>query len=1509
MDPDPKRNIRPRAGRPSAVRLAIQAIEFAARVGGFLYARRTMAAMFEGCFLAKWLSMEAAMVPFVAGVGASAGGLESLERFFRAMSPRTGVAFVIVQHLSPDHKSLMEELFTRFTSIPVREARHGERVEPDHIYLLPPGKEIEISGACLQVTDRPVDRSLSFPIDRFLTSLAAECTSRAVAVILSGSGSDGSRGIRRVQAAGGLVLVEDPEAAAFDGMPRAAIEAGVADAVMSAEGLARALIEHATTGELPHGEASQVVEEVISLLRHKLRVDFDEYKRSTVYRRMLRRARLADLPNLGDYARLLERDPDELSALRHDLLIGVTTFFRDGPRFEALLEPMEALASSPVEPERELRAWVAGCATGEEAYSIAMVLDEAIRKAGSRRTFKVFATDIHDGALEAAGAGIFARDRLKGITPERLETYFRERPNGDYQVIAEIRQKIVFAKHNLLTDTPFTNLDLVTCRNLLIYLRPQAQRRALASLCYGLRIGGLLFLGSSETPGELLSNFDTVNESGKLYRKRVHTRAMHRPEIPTRVALRALHEPERQRPESRLLPTYDALLERFMPRGFLLSEQRGLLDSYNGAESLLRVPPRRASSDFLDLVPQEVRMPMMGAIARAMRDPGPATYSVVEWPTADGALKFALTVERLAIKNAERSYLVTLAELDPTADGAEQSAQGGAAPPERLVSLEEELTLTRRNLQATVEELEASNEELQATNEEMVASNEELQSVNEELHSVNEELHTVNAEHQRKIAELSEVNRDIGHLLESIDVATVYLDADLRIRKYTPLAGSIFSLEAHDIGRYLASFNHPLVYPTFAQDVRHVRDGEGRVEREVQSRDGKWYLVRLLPYRVSEAIDGVVITLTDATALAAAKARTRQLSAIVDSSADAIISHDPSGIVTSWNPGAERLYGFRADEMIGRSILEVVPESERAAARATTAEAARGASVINLPAVRLSKDGELLDISKTVSPIRDVAGEIVGIATIDRDVRAQKELERRLRESERKYADLYNQAPDMYMSIDARSGRIVEHNETFRRMTGYAAEEVDAMHALDLFVPEAQDEARRCLAAIRGGSPIHDLLLRIRRKDGGTLDVTLSSSVVRDAEGNVVRTRSILRDVTERRLAEEKLAEAAAMREQFLAMVSHELRSPLHAMNAALQIIDSPLADEARRRRSEAVVRRQTRQMVRLVDDLLDVARITHGKLVLERGAVDLADVVRAAVEAAAPAYSEKGVKLLTEGLEQVLPAFGDEGRLQQVFTNLLQNALRYTEAGKRVWVDAIRTDDKAQLSIVDEGRGIEPESLETIFEMFAQSRQGLARTEGGLGLGLTIAQRIVAAHGGEVAATSRGLGHGAKFTVVLPLDARARPATGPGQPIPDKLRIVIVEDQNDAREALEMLLDIEGHEVFAASNAEEGLELILERQPQIALLDIGLPEMNGYDLAAEVRRKVGPAIKLIAMSGYGQPEDIRRSKEAGFDRHLIKPVDPSRLANALRDIRSEESMLMMQPPPRAGAEEMEIDG
>lgn len=1416
---------------------------------------------------------------FVIGIGASAGGLDSLERFFRNLPPDAGVTFVIVQHLSPDHKSLMHELLGRFTRIPVSEARGGEELKAGHIYLLPPGKELEVRPDRLEVFERTADRALSFPIDRMFTSLAESFGARAVAVVLSGSGSDGSRGARRIDAHGGLVMVEDPSLAAFDGMPRAAIDSGSAAAVMSAESLAHALIEHVQTGVVPQGDEMGQLEEVIEILKRKTGAEFEDYKRATIYRRAMRRAQLADQPSLRAYLDLLQSDAREVENLRHDLLVGVTSFFRNPEAFELMSQEIAKAVRSPIEPTRELRAWCAGCATGEEAYSIAMLFDEAIRAAGVDRTFKVFATDVNPRALDIAGAGIYEAARMGAVSEQRRSQYFLQRADGQFVVQGDLRHRIVFAKHDLLKDTPFTNLDLVTCRNMLIYLKLAAQRRSLASLSYGLRVGGLLFLGSSETPGDVGSAFDTVNETAKLYRKRVHTRGMHRPEIPTRVArLGGFTEPAR--PETRLLPIYDSLLERFMPPSFLLSEQRTLLDSYGDIARMLQIPHRRPTGDFFEMLPPGARTPLSALFSRAQREREPCSANVVLSPDGDNPERYVATAQRLDVRNSEPIYLLSLSreQTSPAGPAAERLEQS-----DHTADLEQELSHTRMTLQATVEELEASNEELQATNEELVASNEELQSVNEELHSVNEELHTVNSEHQHKIAQLSELNRDISHLLESTDVATVYLDRQLRIRKFTPRAAGIFGLVEHDIGRYLASFNHQLHYPTLMDDVSSVSAGGARVETEVRGRDDRWYFVRLLPYKVGSTIEGVVVTSTDATVLAAAKERARQLSSIVESSADAIIGMDLQGNILSWNAAAMRIYGYHAEEVLGQSIMMLVPPANQSEMRRIIAQIGNGEDHINIATTRVAKSGATLEIAKTMSPVRDAQGVLIGLATIDRDIREQKDLERRLRESERRYQDLYDNAPDMYLSVDTRSGRVVEFNGTFLKNTGYSEEALQGLHLLDLFPQPAQDAARGALGSLREGQSVNDLLLTIRCADTRELEVTLSATPVYAPDGAVIGGRTTLRDVSARRQAEMKLAQLAEMREQFLAMVSHELRGPLHAISAAFQILDDPETEEEARRRSQGVLRRQTRQMIRMVDDLLDVSRITHGKLHLERAPLDLSAVARSALDAVAPAFRDKGVRLLNEGFDARLPMFGDAGRLEQVLSNLLGNALRHTPEGASVHVSCAVDGPQCRLVVRDEGRGISGEDTKTIFDMFTQARQGLARTEGGLGLGLTIAQRIVTAHGGTLSVESAGLGKGAAFTIELALDPRAI-VKHPTEPTADgTLTIVVVEDQQDARELMIEILTRDGHLAWAAPDGETGLSLILEKRPDVALLDIGLPGKNGFQLAAEVRRDLGSSITLVALSGYGQPEDVRQAEAAGFDDHLTKPLDHRKLRSLLR--------------------------
>src|SRR3954469_22819330 len=567
----------------------------------------------------------------VVGIGASAGGLEAIERFFDNLPRETGLAFVIVQHLSPDFKSMMDELLARHTELPIHLVENGMLVEAEHVYLIPPKNEMIISGGRLLLSeqDRHVERTL--PIDIFFRSLAQDCGSRAVAIVLSGGGSDGSRGIRDVHEAGGLVIVQDVESAQFDGMPRTAADSGLAHWVLSPSDMPRVLMEHAAgrsqaanggpASETPAGNATVI--EVYRMLQEEYGIDFTHYKPSTVTRRIERRLALARSADIDEYIRRLKSDRGELDVLYRDLLIEVTCFFRDQQAFQVLETQVlpELLARQP--REVPLRLWVSGCATGEEAYSLAILLEDLMAKRGERPV-KIFATDVHRGSLEHATRAIYTDEALAGVSEERLARYFTK--IGDrYQVVPELRQRIVFAQHNVIKDAPFTRVDLITCRNLLIYLQPAAQQKVLSLFHFALNRNGFLFLGPSETVGALAAGYETLDKHWRLYRKRSDARipvdARLSPPPVARTALPPFQPAGGRYSLSQLLGTYDALLERTMPPSLLVNERAELVHAFSGAGAFLQHRDGRQGLDVLELVSPELKMVLLGGLKRAVVEP------------------------------------------------------------------------------------------------------------------------------------------------------------------------------------------------------------------------------------------------------------------------------------------------------------------------------------------------------------------------------------------------------------------------------------------------------------------------------------------------------------------------------------------------------------------------------------------------------------------------------------------------------------------------------------------------------------------------------------------------------------------------------------------------------------------------------------------------------------------------------------------------------------------------
>lgn len=1311
----------------------------------------------------------------VVGIGASAGGLEALEQFFENTPADSPLCFVVVQHLSPDFKSMMDELLARRTRIPIVRVEDGTEIQPNHIYLMPPRKEMILSGGRLFLTDKDPAQGFALPIDRFLRSLAQDCGSRSVGVILSGTGSDGSRGVRDIHAAGGLVVAQSEESAKFDGMPRSARETGLVDLVLPAADMPDSIVKVIRLRRSPALDEDQVtvpemgLQAIFRMLRNEYGIDFSQYKPSTVTRRVERRLLFNQSLDVERYVSRLSQDGEELNHLYKDLLIGVTQFFRDKDAFHRLRTDELPRLLSQVGEDEEFRVWVAGCATGEEAYSLAILIDEHLMTMDHRPTIRIFATDAHRVSLDAASTGIYTEEALNSVNPDRREKYFVRRGDA-YQVIPHLRKMIVFAPHDLLKDAPFTRLDMITCRNLLIYLQPAAQKKVLSLFHFSLKIGGIMFLGPSESPGDLADEFDNVDEHWKIYRKRrdVRLRPDFRLLLPAGPPLRMRSTPNYGATSSasdRLQQAvYERLLEEHMPPSFLINDRKELVHSFGGASKFLKLRDGRATPQFLDMIDSELRMILMGAIARADKHQTPVVFTGIRVRTASGEDSMTrLTVKPLNDRiTGLMSFLIILEDMgQPVPPRDESTIDLGAASREQLQAMELELGHTRENLQAMIEEQESSNEELQATNEELVASNEQLQSTNEELHSVNEELYTVNAEYQHKIEELTQVTADLENLLLATDLAILFLDRNLCIRRFTPRIAQLFNLLPQDIGRSLTCFAN-LLNESMLDSLQQVLDGGQPVEKEIQDRLGNNYFMRILSYRISpSALDGVVLSLIDISALRRAEAHLRHLSAIVESSDDAIVGKDLEGTIISWNRGAETMYGYTADEVVGRSARVLYPTDAPEQFEAEVDSIRSGASVTG-ELQRQRKDGTVIDILHTVSPIRDTAGRTIGASGIGRDITVRKQAER-------------------------------------------------------------------------------DIKQAIRNRD------------------------------------------------QFLAMLSHELRNPLGAILNAAQLLDRGNLDHDHLKSAVRVVRRQADQMKLLLDDLLDVARVTQNKLVLRREPCRLRDVISEAIESIQPLLTARHQQLETKELKADPVVNGDHARLQQVMINLLKNAIKYSPPHSMIAISVEADHSQSVICVKDPGEGIPADMLERVFDLFVQSNHTLDRSDGGMGVGLTLVKTIVELHGGSVCARSDGHGQGSEFIVRLPLppDNQRKPISDHTRTKPGRsFRIAIVEDNADSRTMLQSLLQLDGHEIRSAADGCQGLELIESWKPEVALIDIGLPGLDGFEVAQRLRTSgQQPPPHLVALTGYGFSSDREKALESGFDFHLVKPLKLTALNDVLTKI------------------------
>ncbi|HET7586652.1 MAG TPA: chemotaxis protein CheB [Gammaproteobacteria bacterium] len=948
--------------------------------------------------------------PLIVGIGASAGGLEAFRTFFRHMPADSGMAFVLVQHLDPDHDSMLVELLQRETDMPVAEADDGAAVEADHVFVIPPNASLTIDAGRLGIEEPAPPRAQRRPIDTFFTALAEDQGENAICIVLSGTGSDGTLGVRKIKEHGGYALAQaGADSHAMEGMPHSAAATGLVDEVLKIEAMPdklagyRSHLHAAAAHKDSDGtrtDAREHLDAICALLHERVGHDFSQYKDKTLTRRVQRRMQVLQVETMPDYLKRLQKEPGESDALFHELLIGVTQFFRDADAWEALRQQVVPGLFKDKGAGDAIRVWSPGCATGEEVYTIAMLLGEALRDRDVRPRIQIFGTDVDDNAVNFARTARYKS--LPGVEPERLERWFVE--NGDaYTPVKSLREMCMFSPHDLVKDPPFSKLDLICCRNLMIYMKAELQDRVLRKFHYALRPDGWLFLGQAEGVSRHARLFATANKKHRLFQRRdAPTQSMHDFSLPgvapSTDARRPAPRPTRRSEDDRLDRYARQAMQKYSPAYVVIDRHHEIL-RFSGGEAGPYLEPSAGAASFnlIGITRKALRPAVRAAVQKAFTSGRAAIHDKIAL-RVDGEAR-AITVIAEPLDADDSLCVVAFQDAGPAESNKrdDQDAQPGVA------ELEQELHTTRVQLNATINELEATNEEMKSANEEYQSVNEELQSSNEELEtskeemqSINEELQTLNAELTSKNSDLNRANGDLQNLLESTEIATLFLDNDLRIKSFTPRMRELFHLRDGDRGRPVTEIVSRLDYADIKRDVKEVLRNLGMAEREVRVEHAEaTYIMRIRPYRtVDNVIDGVVITFIDITDRRRHEAERARLAAIVESSQDAIIGHTLDGTITSWNGAAERIFGYSADEAVGQPIAMLLTADQSDLLPEMIERLKRGESFsTQADVVRKRQSGRRIDLSMTVSPVTDREGVMVAASTVARDISERRESE------------------------------------------------------------------------------------------------------------------------------------------------------------------------------------------------------------------------------------------------------------------------------------------------------------------------------------------------------------------------------------------------------------------------------------------------------------------------------------------------------------------------------------
>ncbi|QHL85963.1 PAS domain S-box protein [Nibribacter ruber] len=1344
---------------------------------------------------------------YLVGIGASAGGLEAIHTLFDYFPNNSSFSFVIIQHLSPDHKSLMAELLSKHTQMQVREAEDNMRTRPNCVYVLPSGKQLTIEKGRLHLVNQIRNREPNFAIDVFFESLAKDMGKYAIGIILSGTGSDGTKGVKKIKSAGGMVMVQDPATAKFDGMPRSAIEAGFVDYVFSPERMPGEIIEY--TRQIPLvktlidknliEEDEEVLKEILDLICTHTQTNFKNYKQATIYRRLKKRMDTLKVETLPDYLAYLHDHPAEIKQLCQEFLIGVTRFFRDQEAFDLLEQEVipEIVANTP--EEELVKVWVTACSTGEEVYSLAILFQECLERLGRPVNVKLFATDIDQRAIKQASKASYPASISKDVSPERLQKYFHLKGNR-YTVKEHVRGMVVFAQHDLQKDPPFSRMDLITCRNMLIYLNPDLQQRVLSVFPYALKQNGYLLLGSSEHIGEMKTYFAERNRKWKLFQKIKDKRGVQQNYgiTPQAHTFPVEHSPSYKNAQ---LVKYndlfmDAVADEFKITGLYVDDNFQLLHGVGDINRFLKLPDKRLHLNLLKMVPKELAVTLSVDIRKVIKTQKPVARQVMMLLGKKSQLVH-LSVRPITVEpDQPKVLLVLLQEMGKAAPSLKNLkpsliTEEDSEYFQQLTTLESELREARESLHMTVQDLSTANEELQSTNEELMSSNEELQSSNEEMQSLNEELHTVNSEHQLKIRELQELNEDLDNYIRSSNIGQLFLDHHLTIRKFTPTVKNIINIIDIDLGRPIHHLSHNLRYPNLLEDIQKVNNTSYEVEQEVETQDGRYYLLRIIPYLKHDGNkDGVVLSFVDVTTL---KTLSNVVQGVLNSSLNNIMAfravRTGEQEITDFhwtllNKQAEQLVGTPQAHLIGKSVMEDLSFMKKNGLFKKFARVVETGKPLHLE--------QHLDFNGKRAWYEIVAVKMGdGFTVTFANITDKKESEEKILMA---YEDLKKAEENLILLNNQLEERVVERtkemtesqerfklvskatndvvwdwnlitnelwwSDTLESILGYSHTEME--NGIDSWFNKIHEEDRQRVLkgineAINSGKDQWIAEFKLARADGSYAYIYNRAYILHNEYQMPHRVLGSFIDLTDLKETQEKLKETnnhlllvIEDLDNFVYTASHDLKAPILNIEALLRELRLELPEED----YEQVELHQIIQMMqgaverfkKTIDNLTEVTKLQneqHG--VIEK--IKVGELIEDIVLDMDQMFKASGVQLKIDVKQCPIISFSEKN-LRSIIYNLISNSIKYRSLDQEPYIhlSCLSESGYSVLKVEDNGLGMNPAQEEQLFSMFTRFHDHVE----GSGIGLYMVKKIVQNAGGKIEVSTK-VGKGTTFKIYFP--------------------------------------------------------------------------------------------------------------------------------------------------------------